>query len=491
MMSNADQMTTLDTMTPVRAPAALFKPARQRMLALLLALAGCAVPPAPPPPVPAASPAAFKEDALWKRAGAQAEAAATVPQTWWRLFDDPVLDELQKRLVVGNETLKSAVAQVAAAQAALQASQAALWPGASLNVSASRGGNRVATTGTRITSNSLSLVAAASWELDLWGRLSNAVNAADASLQASQDDLAAARLSLQATLVQSYLSMRTAEAQQALLERTAAAYQQALELTRIRYNAGVVSQSDVLQAQTQLKTVQAQVKEATLQRSIFEHAIAALLGQPAAAVSIARADAWPRVPTIPLLLPATLLERRPDIAAAQRRVAAAYAQIGVADAAFFPAIGLSASAGHSGTSLAQVLNASSLLWSVGPSLAATLFDGGARRAASAQARAFAEQAGAVYRQTAILAMQEVEDNLAIVALLADELQLQQEALQAAQRNLQIVQEQYKAGTVSYLNVVTAQTSVLSAENLTLSVRNRQLAAANQLLKNIGGRWQTQ
>ena len=342
--------------------------------------------------------------------------------------------------------------------------------------------------GARNPSNSLSLSAGASWETDLWGRLAQASSAAQASWQASTSDLAAARLSAQALLVQSYFSLRTAEAQAALLERSVAAYQRALELTQARYDAGVAPRSDVLQAQTQLKSAQAQRAETRAQRAQLEHAIAVLLGAAPSAFGIEPGAAPPRVPAVPPMLPATLLERRPDIAAAQRRVAAAYAQIGVADAAFFPDLMLSASAGFRHSSLASLVSAPHLLWSLGPSLTQALVDGGQRRLASAQARASAEQATASYRQVVLVALQEVEDNLTLAEQLRQESQLQGEALQAAQRNLEITLEQYRAGTVGYLGVVAAQTSALASESAMLALRNRQLAAVNHLLKNIAGRW---
>lgn len=454
------------------------------VLAVALALSACATAP-PTPPAPFAAPAQFKEDGLWKRAATD----VLVPDAWWGLLNDPVLDGLQRQLVIGNENLKAAVAQVANARAALQGSQSARQPTLSLGVAAGRSGAPVAGGGARETANSFSVTANASWELDLWGRLAQAVTVAGANLQASEDDLAAARLSAQALLVQTYVGMRTAEAQQALLARTVAANQRLLELTQARLAAGVVGQSDVLQAQTQLKSVQAQQTESVLQRAQLEHAIAVLLGQAPAAVSIAPTAALPALPAVPTLLPSTLLERRPDIAAAERRLAAAYAQIGVADAAFFPDLVLSASAGTKNAALGKLFSAPSLLWSLGPSLAFTVLDGGARRQASDQARAAADQATAIYRQTVLTALQEVEDNLVAAGQLGEEQQLQQEALQAAQRNLQITQDQYKAGTVSFLNVATAQTAALSAEGAVLTLRNRQLVAASALLKNIGGRWQ--
>ncbi|MGE5118122.1 MAG: efflux transporter outer membrane subunit, partial [Betaproteobacteria bacterium] len=443
-----------------------------------------------PPPV--APPATFKEAALWQRAAGLA--AAPVPDAWWQLFRDPMLDDLESRLVIGNENLKFAVAQVAAARAQLAASRAALWPNVNATATATRsgvGGGSSASTALsqRGVESSVSLAAGASWEVDLWGRLSQGVSAAQARFEASRDDLAAARLSASATLAQSYLALRAAEAQGALIERSVAAYQRSLQLTQDRYQAGVAARSDVLQAQTQLKTAQAQGLEAAAQRAQLEHAIALLLGQPPSALTLAPSATLPDPPAVPALLPATLLERRPDIAAAERRVAAAYADIGVADAAFFPALTLSASAGLRGGSIAEVLNAPARVWSLGPALAQTLFDAGARRAASDQARANADQAASTYRQTVLLALQEVEDNLALAARLHDEAALQHEALDAAERNLAIVLDQYRAGTVSFLDVAAAQTAALTSERSWIDLRNRELAAINQLLKNIAGRWQ--
>jgi NodT family efflux transporter outer membrane factor (OMF) lipoprotein len=338
-------------------------------------------------------------------------------------------------------------------------------------------------------SNSLSLSASAAWELDLWGRLETATQAAQASYQASADDLASARLSASATLTQNYLAMRAAEAQRALLERSTIAYERSLALTQARYDAGVAARSDVLQAQIQLANAQVQQREASVQRAQLEHAIAVLLGLAPSALTLAPTGALPALPEVPQMLPSTLLERRPDIAAAQRRVAAAYAQIGVADAAFFPSIGLSATAGLRDAALAHLISAPNLFWSLGASVAQSVFDGGQRKLASAQARASADQVTASYRQVVLTALQEVEDNLVLLEQLRLESQLQQQALQAAQRNLDITQAQYRAGTVSYLSVVTAQNAALGAESTSLSVHNRQLAAVNLLLKNVAGRWQ--
>lgn len=429
-------------------------------------------------------PAAFKETAGWREANPQ---AADVPDEWWRLFNDPVLDQLQSQLVLGNQNLQASIAAVRVAQAALASSRASLIPSVGVGASASRAAN-AAGTGNGGPNNTYALSANASWEVDLWGRLAGTVDSADARLAASRDDLAAARLSLQATLAQSYLSLRVAEAQAALLESTLSAYRRSLELTQNRYTAGVASAADVAQAQTQLKSTEAQLIETNTNRAQLEHAIAVLLGKAPAEFTLARTAALPAVPQVPLQLPSTLLERRPDIAAAERRVAAANAQIGVAGAAFFPALTLSASAGFRNDTLGRLLTSPNLFWSFGPALALSLLDGGARQAAVDSARASTDQAVAAYRQTVLTAFQEVEDNLVEAQSLRAQIDAQTEALAAAQRVVEIVNNQYRAGTVSFLNVVTAQATALAAERNLLDLRNRRLAALNQLLKNIAGRW---
>ncbi len=450
------------------------------LLAIALLVSACAAP--PPYQKPGLDvPAAFKESSLRKSARPQ---VASVPDDWWLLFNDPVLNDLQNQVALGNENLKAAVAQVQVARAALGSSRAGLLP----TVGATAGGSRGALPGGTSPATSYAIAGNASWELDLWGRVSGTVSSVDLRLQASADDLAAARLSVQALLAQTYFSLRAAESQAALLERSVTAYERSLVLTQNRYAAGVASAADVAQAQTQLKSTQAQRVEANSSRAQLEHAIATLLGKPSASLTLTRTAALPDAPNIPVQLPASLIERRPDIAAAERRVAAANALVGVAQSAFFPAISLSANAGYRGSDLAQLLSAPNLFWSLGPALAATLFDGGARQSAQDSARASLDLATATYRQTVLTALQEVEDNLAVAASLEEEIVLQTDALAAAQRNLDITNNQYKAGTVSYLNVVTAQATALSAERTLLEVRNRRLAAMTQLLKNLAGRW---
>ena len=446
-------------------------------------LSACTTP-VPVTPVSIEIPAAFKEAKEWGLWKATRPDAASVPDDWWTLFNDTALNDLQKQVLVGNENLKASAAQVELARAALGTARAPASP----NLGVSAGSTNSVLSGGISATPSNSLAANASWELDLWGRVSGNVNSAQARLQASSADLAAARWSLQALLTQTYFSLRCAEAQGLLLERSVAAYQRSLELTQNRYAGGIASAADVAQATTQLRSTQAQLIESQSSRAQLEHAIATLLGKSVAGFSLPRTATLPAAPPVPVQLPSELMQRRPDIAAASARVAAANAQIGVAQSAFFPAITLSASAGFRGTDLLELIGAPNLFWSLGPALALAVFDGGARKAAEESARASTDQATASYRQTVLTALQEVEDNLVVAASLDEQSTLQTDALAGAQRNLDITNNQYKAGTVSYLNVVSAQTTALSAERTLLDVRNRRLAAIAVLLKNLGGRW---
>lgn len=456
-------------------------------LALLLALGACSQAPVYRRPEVATAPA-FRE-AAWQDARA---ASPDVPDDWWLQFDDPVLTGLQARVLVNNQNLQTVLAQWRTAEASLASSRAARYPTVtgSLGETRSRSGT-TSSTGTSTSASPVNIVSAsanASWDADLWGRLAGAVDVAGAQSQASRDDLLAARLSVQISLAQSYFSLRSTETQAESVARAVAAYEKSLQLTRHRYGAGVASSADVAQAQTQLKSAQAQLIELRLQRSQLEHAIAVLLGEAPANFSLPVTARLPRLPEAPPLLPATLLQRRPDIAAAERRVAAANAQVGVTKAAFFPALTLSASAGYRANQWAELTSLPHRFWSLGPSLALALFDAGGREAVTNQALAAVDQAAANYRQVVLTAFQEVEDNLVAVAALRDEAAVQAEALEAAQRALTITENQYKAGTVSYLNVISAQSTALSAENTLTSVKNRQLLAVGQLLKNAAGRW---
>jgi NodT family efflux transporter outer membrane factor (OMF) lipoprotein len=455
------------------------------LVAIYLLLSACAVEPVTPTAFEGA-PAHFKETVP---ATPASTATVAVPDVWWTLFKDPVLDDLERRVTLGNESLRASLAQMANVRATLDASYSARLPTLSAELAASRTGNPSSSAATsQNPSNNVALTATAAWELDVWGKLSQAAQQAKANLQASQSDLAAVKLSVQSTLAQTYFSMRAAEAQRALLEQTVVAYQKSLELTQARRQSGVASLTDELQARTQLNTAKVQLADTTAQRGQYEHAIAVLLGLPPATLSIESTAFLPESMDAPPLLPSTLLQRRPDIAAARQRVEAAYHQIGVTDAAMFPSVGLAANAGYSQNSLANLLSAPNLVWTLGATLTQSILDGGAKTLASAQARAAAELATSNYRQLVLTSLQEVEDNLVLAAQLKNEVTWQELALQAAQRNLEITHEQYRSGTVSYLNVVSAQTSALSAQSNLLTVRNRQLAALNILLKNIAGRW---
>ncbi|ART47712.1 RND transporter [Acidovorax carolinensis] len=459
------------------------------LLMISALLTACSTPPPHERPaldVPTTYKQGVQGSAVWQTAQPQ----DSVPGPWWTLFADPALDALQERAASGNQNVALAVARLRAARAALDSAGAAGLPslGATASSTRARSGTTADNTTQARTRNSQALGLNASWELDLWGRLSGGVDAARASAEASAGDLAAMRLSVQATVVQTYFALRAAEAQVLLLDDTLTAYERSWQLTRNRQRAGVASAADVAQAEAQYKSTQVQRLEAQTSRAQLEHALVALTGQAPAALSVPATAELPAPPAVPAQLPSRLLERRPDIAAAQQRVAAANAQIGVAQAAFFPAVTLSGAAGYRGTELSSLLNAPNLFWSLGPAVAVSLFDGGARSAAVESARATHDQAVASYRQTVLTALQEVEDNLAAATALEREQQLQAEAVAAAQRALDVVGNQYRAGTVGYLNVLTAQTTVLSAQRNLIDVRSRRLAAVNMLLKNVAGSW---
>ena len=387
----------------------------------------------------------------------------------------------------------AAEARYRQARAAAQAARSAYFPDLSLNASARRGdtsslSNQQATTQKVATLD-------ASWELDVWGRIRREVEAGEASAQAGAGDYAAAILSAQAELAQNYFLLRITDAQQQLLERTVGDYEKSLQLTQNRYAVGVASRADVVQAQTQLKAAQAQVVDIGITRGQLEHAIAILIGKPPAEVAIARVsivDAQSELitplPEIPLSLPSSLLERRPDIAAAERRVVAANAQIGVARAAYFPVLSLSASGGYRSDSLSDWFTTPNRFWSLGPSLALPLFDGGLRKAQNRQAEAAYDETVATYRQTVLTSLQEVEDNLIALDHLAKEVQFQQEAVAAAREALRLVNNQYKAGTVGFLNVLAAETMALNNERNLLQAQGRQYTASVLLIKALGGGW---
>ena len=442
-------------------------------------------------------PESYLEAKDWK----PAEPQDTKPRgNWWDLYDDPDLDALMRQVAVSNQNVRLAAARYDQAVALLGNARSGYFPTITADVSSTRsqnaltvGGGGTATTsasaaggsGTR-TQDRVS--ATMNWELDVWGRIRRTVESNRESAQASAGDLAAALLSAQATLAQSYFQLRVTDLDLALLERSMDGYQKALEVTQNRYQAGVAQRSDVTQAQTQLENARAQWLDLGITRATLGHAIAVLIGKPPAALSIARKDQTPAIPAIPLTLPSQLLERRPDIAAAERRTAAANAQIGVARAAWFPTLSLGATGGYASTGFSRLFEVPNRFWSLGPDLAGTLVDFGARHYQVRAAIANYDESVATYRQTVLSAFQDVEDNLATLAVLASESIAERAAADAAAETLTITQNQYKAGTVDYLNVVSAQNASLSAERAWRDITNRSLAASVALLKALGGGW---
>ena len=412
----------------------------------------------------------FKETEQWKPAQEPTDLPAA---QWWKAFNDSNLDSLQAQVEVNNQNLKVAQAQYRAALATLQSAQSARWPSLSGGVSNTRGST------TSVDSVSVST----SWEVDLWGRLSRTVEIADAKLQASAADLSSARLSMQTLLAQTYMQLRTSDAQLDVYKRLVQSYERFLQLTQNRFALGAASQLEVASAQTQLASAQAQQVALQNQRNQLEHALASLVGKLPAQFSLASDARLPALPKLPTLIPSTLLESRPDIVASERRVAAANAQIGVAKSAYFPILNITGSAGYKGSSFSQLTTAPNKFWSLGPALAMTLLDAGARSAAVDEASANYDQTVATYRQTVLTAFQEVEDNLSSARLLEEESKFQNQQLAAARRSSEIAQNHYQAGTINALNVITAQASELGASLGEANLANRSLQAALQLLKN--------
>jgi NodT family efflux transporter outer membrane factor (OMF) lipoprotein len=410
-------------------------------------------------------------------------------QGWWDVFGDTQLDTLESQLTGGNPTIAEAEARVREARALLRQDRAQYFPVVSgtTSVTKSAGGTdfRTATGGT-FTDYSLGI--GASWEPDFWARVRSTVAAGSASAQAAVGDLENARLSVSADLAADYFQLRSLDTEMALFEQTIDAYQRAATLTQNQYDAGIVSRADVEQADTQLASAQAQLIDVRLQRVQLEHAVAVLIGEPPAMLSLAPMPLTGDPPIVPVEVPSRILERRPDIAAAERRVAAANAQIGVASSAFFPAVTLAGTGGFQATHLMDFLSWSARAWSVGPALALTLFDAGARRAAKAQAVASYDETAGAYRQTVLSAFQDVEDNLAAEHLLADEADREQAAVTAAQRSLDISLNQYRAGLVSYLQVATQQTALLTSQRAAVSLTARRFVTAVQLVRALGGGW---
>jgi len=431
-------------------------------------------------------PASFKEARDWQVAQ-PADGAPRGP--WWRAFGDEELDRLQDAAANANLDVVVAEARYRQAIGAVDQSRAALFPTLSASAGLTRSAN--ATSGLKLPPATLDLASiSASWVPDLWGGIRRGLEASEANAQASQADLANALLVLQSTLATDYFSLRVADEQQRLLDEAVQAYQRSLDLTQSRYRGGVAARTDVAQAQAQLEATKAQAIDVGIVRGQMEHAIAVLLGKAPAEFSLPKRPFHLVAPPVPAQLPATLLQRRPDVAASERLAAAANAQIGVAQAAYFPSLTLSASGGYRAPSGADLLSVPYRVWSLGPTLAETLFDAGARSGAKAQAVANYDAVAASYRKTVLSALQNVEDQLLALRLLAQESTVEEAAVQDAEDTLRLTINQYKAGTVSYLNVIVAQTTSLTDHITALNIRSRQLAATVQLFAGLGGNWRT-
>ncbi|MGJ7497141.1 efflux transporter outer membrane subunit [Variovorax sp. RT4R15] len=468
-------------MTPNRIP---FLRSTTTALALAALLAGCAVGPTYERPA-IASPSAWKEAPAAEGWLPAAPADALDRGEWWQLFNDAGLNELAARVQVSNQNIAAAVANYAQATALVREQRAGLFPTVGLSGSVGRSGDRTAGT----SNGSSSVALGVDWAPDVWGRLRAAVGSAQASAQASAADLAAARLSAHGELATNYFSLREADAELALLADTIEGYERSYTITRNRYDAGIAAQSDVLQAQTLLVNTRAERVALERTRATLEHAIAVLVGAAPADFKLAPLAAWtPAVPAVPLGVPSTLLQRRPDIAAAERAVAVANAQIGIERSAYFPSLNLSGSLSRSASRVQDLFSASNTLWSLGLSAAQVLFDAGAIGARVDSAKAGHEAAVARYRQTVLTAFQGVEDQLTATASLAQQEALRREASVAADKTEQQLLNRYRAGQVSYTEVVTAQASALNARRTVLQlVVNRQVAAVG-LIQGLGGGW---
>ena len=457
-----------------------------------LLLTACTVGPDYVKPVSVASmPTAYQELAGWKVAQPQDDRLA---ERWWEIYQDPILNSLVEQVAVSNLNVAAAAAQFRQARALVQAARSGYLPSLTAGASAKRGHtseNFGAGPYGGVTASTFRLPLDLSWELDLWGRVRRGVESSQATAEASAADLAAVTLSIQAELAGNYFQLRVLDAQQQLLDNTTAIYRKSLELTNYRYDAGAAAKTDALQAEAQLRSTEVQALDIGLQRKQLEHAIALLIGKPPEAFSLPATALAAAIPPIPAGLPSELLERRPDIASAERQVAAANARIGVAQAAYYPTIQLSAAAGYEATQLAEWLTWPSRFWSVGPAMSATLFDGGLRGALSEQARAAYDGTVAAYQKAVLTGFQEVEDNLAALRILEEELRVQDQAVQAAQQVVTITTIQYQAGAVNYLNVLVAQAIALADQRIALNLVGRRLTASVLLVKALGGGWQPQ
>ena len=455
----------------------------------VLQFTGCTVGPKYHPPVVQA-PSAYKEVGDWKPAQPNDQ---SLGGEWWKIFQDPQLDALELQVNVSNQNLKAAEAQFRQARAALRYNRADYYP----TVTAGLSGTRTRVSSHRpppnsifngITENDFTLPVDVSYQADVWGRIRKNVESYREQAQASAADLATVNLSMHADLAIDYFQARSLDAQEQLLNDTVKQYEQALELTQNRFQGGIASEVEVQQAKTQLQTTRAAAIDVGVLRAQYEHAVAILIGTPPAEFSLPPLPLTAPPPPVPVGMPSELLERRPDIAAAERRVAAANAQIGVAKSAYYPIINLSASGGFESSAITTLLNGPSGLWSLGLSAVGTVFDVGRRRSLNDQARAAYDFQVAAYRQSVLSGFQQVEDNLAAVRILENEAQVQQLAVAAAQRSLDLSITRYKGGVTSYLEVTTAQSAALADQVTAVNILGRRMASTVLLIQALGGGW---
>jgi NodT family efflux transporter outer membrane factor (OMF) lipoprotein len=473
-------------------PRTFFRISRHAPLCLclvgMLALAGCTVGPKYVRPA-AEVPALYKEAADWKTAQPNDQ---NLGGAWWEIFEDQQLNNLEEQINVSNQNLKAAEAVYTQSRALLRYDRAAFYPSINGGASATRNrisNNRPASLTTRgITYNDFQIPLQLSYELDVWGRVRKTVEAQRGQAQASAADLATVNLSLHAQLAMFYFQARSLDAQEQLLNSTVEQYEQALALTDSRFKGGIASEVEVQQASTQLETTRAQAIDVGVLRAQFEHAIATLIGKPPASFTLPPLPLNSPPPAIPAQLPSNLLERRPDIAAAERRMASANAQIGVAKAAYYPTFSLNAVGGFESGVITTLLSGPSILWSAGPSAVAPIFDGGRRRANLDQAIAGYDETVANYRETVLTGFQQVEDNLAALRILEKEADTQQRAVVASQKSLDLSLTRYRGGITSYLEVTTAQSAALVDEVTAVNILGRRMTSAVLLIQALGGGW---
>jgi NodT family efflux transporter outer membrane factor (OMF) lipoprotein len=459
-----------------------------RLLAVVffLMLTACTVGPDYRRPASATS-VTFKELKGWKQAQPRDH---ELPGKWWEIFKDPYLNALEEQVDIANQSIAQAEAQFRQSQSLVQTAAAAYFPTATGTASVNRfraaSGQNVAVIGVRYL---FGAVLSAAWEPDLWGSVRRQVESSEANAQASAATLQALRLSTQATLAQNYFLLRVLDAQKMLLNDTVKTYEKTLKITQNRYAVGIAAKSEVVQAEAQLETAQAQAINLGVQRAQMEHAIAMLIGKTPTELTIALAPLNSLIPLVPASVPSQLLERRPDISAAERQAAAANAQIGVAKAAYFPTLNLSATNGTQSRQFSSLLSSAARYWALGPAaVAIPLFDGGARGAQMQQAIDAYDASVAAYRQSVLVSFQEVEDNLAALRILEQEQQVQNKAVESSNKAVQLTTNQYKAGTVSFLNVMIDQAAALANEKTAVDLQGQRLNAAVMLVKALGGGW---